>query len=77
VGKIPSPADLKPTVWIGKNGCTEVVCEEIRRQIQTRKILKVRFLRSAEMDPEYLATKTGTTLERVRGRTVILVQKKK
>jgi RNA-binding protein len=69
-----SPANLKPTVWIGKKGCTDVVCEEIRRQIKTRKILKIRFLRSAEMDPEALAIQTGTVLGQVRGRTVTLLQ---
>jgi RNA-binding protein len=69
-------ADLKPTVWIGKKGCTDVVCVEIRRQIKTKKILKIRFLRSAEMDPEALAIQTGTMLRQVRGRTVILLQNK-
>jgi RNA-binding protein len=72
--KLP-PAELKPTVWIGKKGCTEVVCEEIRRQIKTRKLLKVRFLQSAEMDPEALAAQTGTLLGPVRGRTAILQKK--
>jgi RNA-binding protein len=73
--KLP-PVELKPTVWIGKKGCTEVVCEEIRRQINTRKLIKIRFLRSAEMDPQALAAQTGTILGQVRGRTAILMQKK-
>lgn len=68
-------SELKPTVWIGKKGCTEVVCEEIRRQIETRKIIKVRILRTAEMDPEEIARATSTTLRSVRGRTVILERK--
>jgi RNA-binding protein len=72
--KLPT-AELKPTVWIGKKGCTQVVCEEIQRQIKTKKLLKVRFLRSAEMNPEALAAQTGTLLEQVRGRTVILQKK--
>jgi RNA-binding protein len=72
--KLPT-AELKPTVWIGKKGCTQVVCEEIQRQIKTKKLLKVRFLRSAEMDPEALAAQTGTLLGQVRGRTVILQKK--
>ncbi len=69
------PNDLKPTVWIGKKGCTEVVCEEIQRQIKVRTCIKVRFLRSAEMDPETLAAQSGTILGPVRGRTVILLRK--
>ncbi|MDD1673592.1 MAG: YhbY family RNA-binding protein [Methanomicrobiales archaeon] len=67
--------ELKPTVWIGKKGCTNVVCEEIRQQIKTRKVVKVRFLRSAEMNPEELAAATNTYLLSKRGRTVILEQK--
>ncbi len=51
-----------------------MVCEEVRRQIKARKIVKVRFLRSAEMDPEALAEQTGTSLGQVRGRTVILLK---
>ncbi len=69
------PVDLKPTVWIGKKGCTAVVCEEIRSQIRVRKTLKVRFLRSAEMDIETLALDTDTLIGQVRGRTVILHKK--
>ncbi|MDD1675288.1 MAG: YhbY family RNA-binding protein [Methanomicrobiales archaeon] len=69
-------SELKPTVWIGKKGCTEVVCEEIRRQIGTRKMIKVRYLRSSDMDPAALAESTGTVLRDVRGRTVILEKKK-
>jgi RNA-binding protein len=73
----PFSADLKPTVWIGKKGCTDVVCEEIRWQITARNVVKVRFLRSAELDPEALAERTGTLLGQVRGRTVILLKKNK
>ncbi len=70
-----TPLDLKPTVWVGKKGCTAVVCEEIRSQIRVRKAVKVRFLRSAEMDVETLASQTETTIGQVRGRTVILHKK--
>jgi RNA-binding protein len=63
---------LKPTVWIGKKGCTPEAIAEIRRQLEGRKPVKVRFLRGAEMDPEVLAAETGGEILGVRGRTVVL-----
>ena len=53
---------LKPTVWIGKKGCTPEAVAEIRRQLEGRKPVKVRFLRGAEMDP-------GPLRERPAGRS--------
>jgi RNA-binding protein len=63
---------LKPTVWIGKKGTTPEAVAEIRRQLDARKPVKVRYLRGAEMDPEALASETGGELLGVRGRTVVL-----
>jgi len=63
---------LKPTVWIGKKGCTPEAMAEIRRQLGAKKPVKVRFLRGAEMDPEALAAGTGGEVLGVRGRTVVL-----
>lgn len=62
----------KPTVWIGKKGCTPEAVAEIRRQLEGRKPVKVRFLRGVEMDPEALAAETGGVVLGVRGRTVVL-----
>lgn len=47
--------DLKPTVWIGKQGCTETMIEEIVAQLKTRKMIKVKWLQSVEVDPEAIA----------------------
>ncbi|HMA05485.1 MAG TPA: YhbY family RNA-binding protein [Methanomicrobiales archaeon] len=63
---------LKPTVWIGKKGGTPEAMAEIRRQLEAKKPVKVRFLRGAEMDPEALAAETGGEILGVRGRTVVL-----
>ena len=63
---------LKPTVWIGKKGSTPEAVAEIRRQLEGRKPVKVRYLRGAEMDPETLAAETGGEILGVRGRTVVL-----
>jgi len=67
---------LKPTVWIGKKGSTPEAVAEIRRQLEARKPVKVRFLRGAEMDPDALAAETGAELVGVRGRTVVLRRKR-
>jgi RNA-binding protein YhbY len=49
---------------------------EIRRQLEARKPVKVRFLRGAGMDPEDLAARTGGKILGVRGRTVVIVKGK-
>ena len=67
---------LKPTVWIGKKGCTPEAISEIRRQLEGRKPVKVRFLRGAGMDPESLAAETGGEILGVRGRTLVIVRKR-
>lgn len=67
--------ELKPTVWVGKNGCTEVVLEEIRRQVKARGLVKVRWLRNAEINPAHLAGSTGTEILDLRGRTIVLSKK--
>ena len=67
---------LKPTVWIGKKGSTPEAVAEIRRQLESRKPVKVRFLRGAEMDPETLAAETGGEILGVRGRTLVIVRKR-
>ena len=67
---------LKPTVWIGKKGSTPEAVAEIRRQLEGRKPVKVRYLRGAEMDPEALAAETGGEILGVRGRTLVIVRKR-
>ena len=64
--------DLKPTIWVGKQGMTETIIEEIRSQIKTRKIIKVKWLESTGLDPEVVASESGTVLLQVRGRTMVL-----
>jgi len=47
--------ELKPTVWIGKQGCTETMIEEIVSQLKNRKMIKVKWLQSVEVDPEAIS----------------------
>ena len=69
--------DLKPTVWIGKQGCTETMIEEIVEQLKKRKMIKVKWLQNIEIDPEAVASQAKATLVDVRGRTMVLEEKKK
>jgi RNA-binding protein len=69
--------DLKPTVWIGKQGCTGTMIEEIVEQLKKRKMIKVKWLQNIEIDPETVASQAKATLVDVRGRTMVLEEKKK
>jgi RNA-binding protein len=72
-----SMQDLKPTVWIGKQGCTETMIDEIVEQLRKRSMIKVKWLQSVEIDPENVASRAHATLIEVRGRTMVLEEKKK
>jgi len=69
--------DLKPTVWIGKQGCTETLIDEIVEQLKKRTRIKIKWLQNMEIDPETVAAKAKARLVDVRGRTMILEEKKK
>jgi RNA-binding protein len=72
-----SMQDLKPTVWIGKQGCTETMIDEIVEQLKKRTMIKVKWLQNSEIDPENVASRANATLVEVRGRTMVLGEKKK
>ena len=38
--------DLKPTVWIGKKGLTEGILREIKLQLESKKLIKIKVLKS-------------------------------
>lgn len=68
--------ELRPTIWIGKQGCTETIIDEIVQQLKKRKIIKVKWLHNTEVDPRELAERSGARLVEVRGRTMVLAEKK-
>jgi RNA-binding protein len=72
-----SMQDLKPTVWIGKQGCSETMIEEIVAQLKKRKLIKVKWLQNTDVDPEDIALKARAKLVEVRGRTMVLAGKGK
>jgi RNA-binding protein len=69
--------DLKPTVWIGKQGCTGTMIEEIVAQLKKRTMIKVKWLQNTDVDPKAVAGQAQATLVEVRGRTMVLARKGK
>ena len=69
--------DLRPTVWIGKQGCTDHLIEEIVQQLTKRKAVKVKWLQNTEVDPRDIALRARAELVEVRGRTMVLARQKK
>lgn len=67
---------IKATVYVGKDGITDEVVEELLRQLKKNKLVKAKLLPSVEEDRravgEDLARRTQSTLVEVRGRTVVL-----
>ncbi len=79
--KVKKAASLKPVIQIGKEGITDGVIEELKRQLKEKKLVKIKFLRSAleEKDREQLAEelqdKTGAELIEIRGNTAVFYKR--
>ena len=73
-------AVLEPTLQIGKSGIESVV-EELKNQLKSKRLVKIKFLRSALIEgdrqelAEKLANLTGSELVEVRGNTAVLRRK--
>ena len=73
----------KPTVWVGKEGATPQIVNEISRQLEKREIVKAKILRSALKDEEAksvaskIAQQTKSSLIEVRGHTFLLYKSRK
>jgi len=69
---------IAPTVHVGKDGITVQMAEELKRQLEKSKLVKIRLLQSfeepRELAGERLAEASGSTLIEVRGRTVVLAR---
>ncbi len=66
---------LKTTIWIGKQGCTDTIISEIKLQLEKRRIVKIKWLQNAEVDPREIATLVKATLVSVRGHTMVLTKR--
>jgi len=74
--RIPGMQEIKATVWIGKQGVTPTVVEEVVQQLKKRHRIKIKWLRNTDIDPADLADRAGADLLEVRGRTVVLAERK-
>jgi len=76
-------SDERPTVWVGKEGATTKIMNEISKQLDTREMIKVKILRTALKDEEAktiaakIAEQTESELIEVRGHTFLLYKRKK
>jgi RNA-binding protein len=73
----------RPTVWVGKEGITTQIINEICKQLDTREMIKAKILKTAlqEEEAKNIATKiaeqTEAELVEVRGHTFLLFKRKK
>ena len=73
----------KPTVWVGKAGVSEGLLEEVSRQLDARRAVKVKVQRSALAERTVedvaveVAERTGAELIEVRGRTFVLYRRRR
>jgi RNA-binding protein len=69
--------DLDVTVWVGKGGIDPVV-DELATQLDSRELVKIRFLRAAragtsvEELADALAERTDSTVFETRGNTAVV-----
>jgi RNA-binding protein len=69
--------ELRPTVWIGKQGCSDTIIQEIADQLEKRDVVKIKWLQNIEIDPAEVAARAGALLVAVRGRTLVLARRRK
>ena len=71
-------ADLKPTIHVGKDGITDSLIEEVKLQVKTRKVVKIRLLPASGDEKDVIAKeiseRSGAILVDVRGSIVLLTQ---
>ena len=76
-------ANIKPIVWIGKNGLNLDVFDEIKRQLDKKELIKIKFNKSffSEKDKKQVAedivVKTKSELISFVGFTITLYKAKK
>ena len=72
--------DTDPTLHVGKDGLKEGILEELRTQLKTHRIVKIRVLPNSESDTKDIALSlseaTDSVTVDVRGSVVILTDKR-
>jgi RNA-binding protein len=75
--------DARPTIHIGKSGASEEILNEIRRQLDNKKMVKIKILKTAlgsdkaKQFASKMAELTQSSLVDVRGHTFILYKPRK
>lgn len=75
-------SEEKPTIQIGKNGASQESLKEIEKQLEKKKMVKIKILQSAldEKGAREIASKiaeqTEASLVEVRGHTFMLYKRK-
>jgi RNA-binding protein len=73
----------KPTVWVGKEGATAQIINEIDRQLEQKEVIKAKILQTAfkveqtKNIASKIAAQTNSTLIELRGHAFILYRKRK
>jgi len=73
----------RPTIWIGRNGASEESLKEIEKQLEKKKMVKIKILKSALEGDEAkgiasrIAEQTEASLVEVRGHTFMLYKRRK
>jgi RNA-binding protein len=73
----------KPTVWVGKEGTTTQILNEISKQLEKREMIKAKILKGALQSEEAtsiatrIAEQTEAQLIEVRGHTFLLYKRRK
>ncbi len=73
----------KPTVWIGKNSVSQELLKEIEKQLEKRKMVKIKILKSAlqgdkaKQIASRIAEQTEASLVEVRGHTFMLYKRRR
>ena len=69
---------IKPILNVGKNGITDSLIDEIKKQVKANRLIKIKMLKTSsqgegiKITAQKLAEMTNTTLIEVKGSTVVL-----
>jgi len=75
--------DERPTIWIGKSGISDTLIKEVEKQLDKRKMVKIKILQSAigehnaKQIASQIATQSQALLVETRGHTFMLYKPKK
>ena len=73
----------QPTVWVGKEGASQQIINEINRQLEQHEVVKAKIHQTALIDQETkqlvtnIAAQTNAALIDLRGHTFILYKKRR